>query len=460
MKTAFKLLLTVILLESVAASVVVVRRLRTAVPPVPNLNKLDDDAAEEIQNLRLRAIEGSSEDWRYLAESYLGTGFYLAAERCFDHAAGMAPDDDQAMYGKAFCLERVGKTAEAVEAFKATIRRADPQLAETCWYQIGRCHLRDGNEADAEKSFRKTPNSAAATYQLIRILLRTDRLDEASTLLQEQLAAYPNSLKLTQLQLQLARLRNDPAAVEEWASREQRATYMLVLEYGQSFITMFAARHGVSAVLSQAMQLKNTGTLQERQAALAQALRIIRRNELWNYRSVFLAAAHVEFGLGNLQATRGLISEIRKNSNDGTDILELEGLILQQEGREEEARQIWERALAMKPSVDLHQLLADSYANNVEQQALHQERVRYLRSVEAFRANELSTALEGLQECVIMQPAHAEAWFYLGETNRAIGEFDKAMAGYAQCLRLDPHFDRAGAASEQLKSILQMNDRR
>ena len=427
--------------------------------PLPDLAKLDQLAARQIQELQQRVRTGKqrSGDWRMLAEAYLGTGYYVEAERCFKMAGQLQPTDLQALYGQAFCLERIGQTEDAIVTLKHIIRLANAELRETCWYQVGRCYLRQENIAEAERAFREIPNSISATYQLAKLLIRSNRASEAIPLLESALQQYPNSLKLIQLRMRAAQDMGDDLLAKDLHDREKRAEYVLVLEYSQSFVSAFAVRYGIAAVLSQAMELKSSGSLQQRKQVLGEALEIIRRHRLWNYRSVFLAAAYVEMGLGNFEDARRLIIEVRTHAQDGVDLLELEGLLLENEGKLTEANRVWERGLQMLPSADLHQLVADANTDSPEIAKHHLNRRLLLDSVGAFRTNRLDAAVTGLQKYVGLITDDSFAWFYLGEAHKARGEFDKALFAYAQCVRLSPGYFRAVEAKRNLLAWMETN---
>ncbi|MEO2019085.1 MAG: tetratricopeptide repeat protein, partial [Fuerstiella sp.] len=250
MKIIRSILLAVIAVEAAMSCYFVVGRLSRANPPSIDSRRLDPVTAADLQRIRKRAADGVSRDWRELAEAYLGNGYYVAAEQCFRHAADLVPEDRQAQYGRGFCLERIGRTKEAIEVLSETAASAAPELARTCWYQIGRCFLREEKAQEAETAFRKISDFQPAAYQLAKLFIRLDRANEAIPVLEQLLAVMPNSLKLLQLRRHAAEALGDKALVTELRDREDRAEYQLVLEYGQSFISMFAARYGLSKILS------------------------------------------------------------------------------------------------------------------------------------------------------------------------------------------------------------------
>lgn len=412
-------------------------------PPTPDLQKLDPLTAETLVNLQKAADGGGAPEWRELAEAYLGNGYYAEAEYCFRHAWKLNSSDLQALYGQGFCLERVGKTAEAIGILEQVAVTAPAQLRTTCWYQIGRCFLRQEDSENAAAAFRRIPEFPPAAYQLARLLSRSEHPAEAIPILERQLEQLPNSLKLIQLRRYVAEAMDDSELAAQLQDREERAEYQLSLEYGQSFITMFAGRYGIQRLLSKAVEFKSSGTLEQRKAVFDEVLGIIRDNQLWQYRPVFLAAAHVEFGLGNLEEVEKLIAEIRRHSQDGADLLELEGMVLAKYGRVDDAVSVWKRAVAMSPTISVINEILKSESVSEDEARGFRAAAKMITALDTFRSNRPEDARPDLEEAVQLDPSQAGAWYYLGEIERLAGAIDKAAVAYSKCLELDPTHGRA-----------------
>jgi Flp pilus assembly protein TadD len=61
----------------------------------------------------------------------------------------------------------------------------------------------------------------------------------------------------------------------------------------------------------------------------------------------------------------------------------------------------------------------------------------YDKAVKAVKAQKFKDAVELLQKVVGKEPKKADAWNYLGYSQRRLGEADKARAAYAHALELD-----------------------
>ena len=451
------ILILIILGETVWAGVVCFERLSRANPPVVDLRRLDPLTAVELEQLRLQVRDGSglSQEWRTLAESYLGNGYYVAAEQCFRQAVELESHDVQSRYGRGFCLERIGRTRAAIDVFTATIEYAEPELAKTCWYQIGRCYLREENAELAENAFRKTPEFAPAAYQLAKLLIRSGRADESIPILSNELSRFPNSLKLLQLRMRAAEAIADAESVNLFRDREDRGEYQLILEYGQNFISLFASRLGLPALLARAMQSKESGSLQARQDALAEPLRIVRANKLWQYRSVWIAAAHVELGLGNLDAARGLIDEIAQDPENSPDVIEFRALFAEEAGDDESAHELWKRLAMMQPSAHLYRHLSVSRANIDESTRARYRALADLRgAINAYRINDSEGARTLIKSGASILSDYDRFHFYVGEIDRVLGNIHEALDAYERCLDVNPDHGRAQERYHELSQQL------
>lgn len=454
MKNLRRILVFGLMIEVVVAAYFVSVRVSRPAPPDIDISRLDPLTAADLDVLRHNVADaGKARDWRELAEACLGNGYYIAAEQCFRQSFEMNPGDLQSEYGRGFCLERIGRTKAAIPILMKTAKTANSELARTCWYQIGRCFLRQEDHREAEKSFRRIVGFPPAAYQLAKILIRTDRAAEAQTIVREQLAGTPNSLKFIQLNMHAAEVLDDTDLVARMRDREDRAEYQLILEYNQNFISMFAGRYGLSRLLSTAIRLKTEGTLNDRQAVLQKALKIIRANGLWQYRSVLLAAAHVELGLGNFEATKSLIEEIEQYTQTGTDVLDLQALLAEAEGDHDVAAKVWQRAVKQKPTPEIYLALFESKASMDESTRQgYKANAEFRQAIDALRINNiekamalLNTASEALSESDLL-------FYYLGECHRILGETDKAREAYLSCLKLNPDFGRCLLRIENIEN--------
>jgi len=426
-------------------------------PPTVALSELDRQTAREIQELQIQAEFGTAENWKHLAEAYLGEGFFPQAEQAFERAVSLNSADEQALYGQAFCLERMGHMKQALPIFEQLVDSTDPQLAQTCSYQIGRNLLRLENPKEAEQAFRQSIDFPPAAYQLAKLLIRTDRGEEGVTLAKQQLDNLPNSLKFIQLLAYAAERTGDRELV--WQRRQQvlRAEYQLTLEYGMSYISLFRGKLGLQKQLATCLNLKNSGTLAERADCLERALALIEEQGLLNYQSVYLAAAQVALGEGRPQDALNHLEILKEQEYQTADVLELQGDVYQQIGDPEKSREFWLQAVELVPTLERHQKLSQSFAESGESEFArhHQGRSKFFRGTVAYRHNRLETAETALSESAALNPDYADTWYFLGQTQVALGRSQASRQSFERCLLLAPEH---GFALEALEHLAKRHD--
>jgi tetratricopeptide (TPR) repeat protein len=63
----------------------------------------------------------------------------------------------------------------------------------------------------------------------------------------------------------------------------------------------------------------------------------------------------------------------------------------------------------------------------------------YVAAEEAFKAGKYSAAIPLLQKVVARDAKNADAWNYLGFSNRKLGKFSEALADYEKALAINPN---------------------
>lgn len=93
---------------------------------------------------------------------------FSAAERWFEKALILTPDDSATWFNLAFVRERAGWPAKAIPAFVEAVR-CNP-MQDRAWYGMGLAHARLGQHADAVLAFEKVaelqPMYGEGLYQL------------------------------------------------------------------------------------------------------------------------------------------------------------------------------------------------------------------------------------------------------------------------------------------------------
>lgn len=437
-----RILSLVIAAEVVVGGWVAWQRLSRPEPLLPDFSKVDAETRESLLAQREKARDGDAREWRELGEGFLGTGYYRAAEQAFRRATQMDPNDHQARYGLAFCLERTGQMTAAIPVFEQVARTAEPELSQTCWYQVGRCWLREENMEQAEAAFRQILKFPPAVYQVAKILIRTGRADEAVGMIEQRLSEAPNCLKFLQLRGKAAEALGDAKKVAEMRDREDRGEYIMELEYSLKFLGMLGTKYGLGSRLARALKLKEEGSAEQQQVTLSGAVRLIRAHEFWQYRSAFVALAEVELQLGNITETLKLVREARETSQDGADLLELEGRALYAGGDVQGAVTVLERGLTLKPTLSTCELLTELVEQPDKKQALEMK-LALLNVRVHLLVDDASGAEVFARKAVEISPENPDALYSLGEVCRILGRVEEARLNFQKCLAVRPGYGRA-----------------
>ena len=107
-------------------------------PPLVDGSHLDPVAADELRQIVAGLDPRDAGAWYDVGRFYFVYGYFPEAAACYRRAAELAPDDPELLYDFGFCLDRLGRSADAVEQMQRAIE-AGNKRPEVCWHMIGRC---------------------------------------------------------------------------------------------------------------------------------------------------------------------------------------------------------------------------------------------------------------------------------------------------------------------------------
>lgn len=414
-------------------------------PPLPNFDRLDDLTTAEIMNLREATRSNSAESWQELAEAFMAYGYLSEAEACYQQRASRGPTTFAAIFGWAFCLERLGRLDEAIQRFREAEPLAEGPLRSTCRYHIGRCYLRSGRASDAEQTFRELRDFPPAQFHLARILVRSERAAEAVPLLETLNTRYPNALEPNLLRSRAERALGNEELAAAFGDRAERAFDSLPLNDTNDFLNPIRFRYGLSRKVYEWQRIRQQ---QGSARALTGFRLLVRGSDYWYARRLIPELADLECEAGEPAEAVRILSELFEHSNNTPETLGKLGNALWLEGRTTEAVDVWRRALDIREREDLHRRLAEYHQERAEhsQRDAHLARAWHCAGCELFRRNDIDDALRAFERAVELEAKQHDTWFYLGECRRARGEIAAAAECYRSCLRLAPTNGRAAAA--------------
>jgi tetratricopeptide (TPR) repeat protein len=129
-------------------------------------------------------------------------------------------------------------------------------------------------------------------------------------------------------------------------------------------------------------------------------------------------------------------------------------------------------ALPVAALIALAQPMPPAFAAGSVDPAPAKSESDYDKAVKAVKSEKYKDAIELLQKVVQKEPAKADAWNYLGYSQRKTGKYDDALKAYTRALDIDPKHrgareylgelylqtDNLPKAEEQLKLLVQLCD--
>ncbi len=437
----------------------VARRLSRPLPPLPAAEFIDPMVMDEFRELARQAETGSSKEWILLGQALLGQGFYSYAESCFLQATKFDPADAAAQASYAFCLERTGRMQESTREYeKLASFTKQPSVPFTnrkhYLYAIGRNYLRAGNAEQAEEIFRQNVNFQPADYQLAKLLVRSDRCEDALSIIERNLKETPNSIVFGLLQYQALDSLGRTEEAKQAADKVERAMYIIPLDFNTEFITPYSSRHGISKEIEAYNHLLERNDMDHLAQKLDEVMQLIGDRPMPQYKATLISMVEVEFQRKNPERMLMLIEKLKAAGVEDADLLQFKAGAYILTGETEKAVSLLQRVLKMSPTIEVHQTLANFYEQQKDpaKRDYHQAKTALFYAMISFRNNHLPSAAESIQNSIELNPNDPQAWFYYAEIKRLMGDLKAAQEGYEKCLKLNPNHGRAITELARIKS--------
>jgi len=433
------LLAGVIAVELAVSAYFVTGRLREKTPPAADLTIFDPVTAEQFRGLdRTCRQTGKPADWAKLAEAYLAYGYYPESAACYGVAQDLAPNDADFAFKHGFALDRLGQTKVANACYRRAIELKHPRSSD-CWYYIGRNHLREEDDASAKPAFEMAKDLPAGRYELAKMEARLSGYREIPGALGRLLLEFPYRVEPNQLRCRIETLRGRPHDAAVYSDRTSRARQRIPVPFdidSKSTLDVFGQLGGARLVKIAERQL-TAGALAEAERNLRAAIAAEWAPELADQ------LAEVAFQEERLDEALKLLQEILEREGPSAHFLSRLGDAYEGLKQPENARAVWERAVAMGSGwdlKDLHFKLATSYeqAGDKGRAAHHMARANLKAGIREFWTDDLNDARMLFTKATDIEPTLAHAWFYLGEVARLTNHPADARSAYERCLSLDP----------------------
>lgn len=435
-------LLMLIVLEVCAGLMGMIwQRTRPAVP-TPNLSRLPNSTAEAMRQLQQATRHDHLASWREMGEAYLAYGYFPEAVVCFRRAKQLDPQNFGSVYGLAYSLDRVGKTAEANSLFAEAATLSDKEMARTCIYHIGRNLLREESPIAADREFSRLPNDPAAVHQRARLRILQNRFRDARPMIEmlRRLDQYDLETQLLSVHAEQGECRRDAAVAH--ADRLERSQPSLRLIDYWEYLQPIRERYGMAAELARIQSLSLAGNALE---AADRFDALVRNTDPRIMVHLLARGAELQLQAGRAERAVELLTTLLETAGQLPIAVHLLGDAWHALGDFQKACEFWTRGNALRPRAESHQRLAEFYERNGDPVQARREAgfAFQVLGIEAYRNNELERALNLLLQAVERVPDEAQAWFYLGETRRALSQEPEAKVAFERCVALAPNHGRA-----------------
>ncbi|MEK6261566.1 MAG: tetratricopeptide repeat protein [Planctomycetota bacterium] len=451
MNSRLRLAFAALLVVELALGLGAIRwRLSVAVAPAVNLGRLPASTAADVRRLQQRVGTDRPAAWLELGEAYLAYGYFPQAEACLRRAANLTPHSFAAVYGHAYSLDRLCRLPEAEIRFRTAVAMTNGKAASNCWYHIGLNHLRREDAPQAEQAFlRAGDRHAPAVHARARLLIRSDRNDEALVQIEALRRELTLDIQTEMLAVQAMRALKNPVELARAAERADRSQERLRLSDHWEYLHPIRSRYGLMAQYSRARALTEQGKFPE----AAQVFQSMLNSDAPEY-SEGMFEQGVRLCLRARQSDDALdvLSRFQKRMLLTPSALHLWGDALGSVGRLDEAIKTWEYANRLLPDGQSYRSLSAAHARvgNPSQAERDLDLAALFQGIGAYRDNELEAALTELERAQRALKDDARPSFYLGETHFALSQYDKARAAYQRCIDLDPDHGRALERLDQL----------
>lgn len=448
-----KLLVGFIGIELLAAGVLCGWRLNATLPIPPPVELYSDAiTGRELLALPDRFLFDSVLKWRALGEAYMICGFFSKAEACLNQAARCDPRATEILVTRGYCLQRLGMLDEAREEFHRAAKQGRRDVVESAYCHLGLILLQLERPEEAREAFENAGEEHLfSVYERAKLLVRSGLAREAGPLLKRLADAHPDDLRVWQLRARAAESLGETEAAAEARDAAERARVTLSLDERPSLDVIDAA-FGLVGEIARARQQQRAGN---KALGADKMLELAREeNHCENKNPAFLQdAVPVQLEAGGVAVARILLErQIQRDGYPTAKAWELLGSVDFMENHPQQAWQKWGRAEQMRPESIDHDKLVEAAQRTGDPLAARRHRAlgRQYAGMEAYRKNDLASAARNLRQATAIDPNLADAWFYIGQTERLRGNRTAGEAAFRRCLKLNPEHGRARVQLDRL----------
>lgn len=458
MTAMLRILIAVVCVETIACGTLLARRALRQEALVPDVVLNDPLIMPQLREFARAAETGGSDDQTRFGKALLGKGFYAHAELAFRDALRRNASDFEAQFGLAFSLDRLGRMPESSTEYRKLTqfqsRNEDQQLSKVhALYAIGRNALRQENLIGAEESFRVNSGFSPADFQLAKLLVRSDRVEQALPIIRRKLTELPRSLEFHFLDHRAQLALGRPRAAFEAAAKMEQGDYVVGLNFSTEYVMPLDQLTGLSPLISELGEYAGGPDLARIEQLSLQIKSAQGPAPVFMSKIVDDQLLDVAVRGKRPERVHELLAELRAEGRENAYMLECEGDAWWQSAQPDRAVASWQRALSLTPSVALHQKVAEHFDQREPDSGRRDEhlaKAKLMEGIADYRLDRLPSAIQHLEESSRLNPRDPQPWYYLGEIHFHRRMPDKAREAYRECLERQPHHGRALAKRAHL----------
>lgn len=412
--------------------------------PQPDMSGFPESTRRGVEKALSSTRPHVAAEVDHLADVFFAAGFYSESELCYRHATTLSPEAPQYHYNLGFCLAAIGDIEGSDAEFHLAIKSGHSR-ADACWYFIGMNALRANKPAEATEAFQKSQTVATSRIELAQLLIADNQLEESKRLLTALLSEFPNSKRCYQLLAEIAK-RNGDTAGNQSANAMADVLYKPIQGPWHARAGKMQEIYlglGISEQISKLKErTKSKKSLEPGRLQVETDNRIFWDPSLEDYLADVAAAN---------QDNKAQIAHLQR-------IIDLDGLnsyraarlgfALLEQQKTEEARQLFKQGIHLPVArsdngvVDMARALAalESDKNQARTYAAFADFQAGLAFMDELN---IPAAEQAFQQATKRNTDSARYWFWLGRSSLLLGHTDVAREAFENCLRLNPHHERA-----------------
>ncbi|MCA9019769.1 MAG: hypothetical protein KDA74_06490, partial [Planctomycetaceae bacterium] len=229
------------------------------------------------------------------------------------------------------------------------------------------------------------------------------------------------------------------------AEKVERSLAIIPLNFNTELIQPYSVRHGIAKELETYNRMIQRNDMNYLAEKLEEIYKLVSDRPMPQYKATLTSMVEVEFQRKNPDRILLLIEQLKKSGIENADLLQFRAGAHMLKGEMDQAVPLLQRVAQMRPTIEVHQTLADYYhqQQQAEKRDFHLAKMALLQAMIAFRNDQLPAAEEAIQRSVELNPRDPKAWFYYAETKRFLKDIQSAETGYKRCLELNPNHGRA-----------------